>query len=174
VNRAFSQERSSSLSLGSRNPLEGLPCGRISWQRELLSVGAEKALQRPRVFVTSAILGGAEVHSHIAPKLPSPKHTLLIRPHSPGWLLLAVPYLPLEALPEPVLGIVKRRQACYWLDIDDGRLRCPGRPHGHRCGQDQVVVVAFSPVLVGIVAGCDVDLDAEVQELFAEEFGKLQ
>jgi hypothetical protein len=44
---------------------------------------------------------------------------------------------PLEALPEPVLGIVKRRQeACYRLDKDDGRLRRPGRPHGHRRGQD--------------------------------------
>jgi hypothetical protein len=51
-------------------------------------------------------------------------------------------------------------------DHDPGR---PGRPHGHRRGQHQVVVVAFSPVLVGVVAGGDVDLDAEVNELLAEE-----
>lgn len=82
---------------------------------------------------------------------------------------------PLVALPEPALGLIKRRQeACYRLDIDDGRLRRPGRPHGHRCGQDQIVVIRLPPVLVGVVAGCDVDLDAEGKELFAEEFRKLQ
>src|SRR5829696_7352237 len=57
---------------------------------------------------------------------------------------------------------VKRRQACYKLDKDDGRPRRPGRPHGQCCGQDQVVVVALSPRLVGVVAACEVDLYAEV------------
>jgi hypothetical protein len=82
------------------------------------------------------MVDGAEAHSHIAPKLPSTKLTLLICPHSPEWLLLTVPYRTLDALPEPVLGIAKYRLACYGLFDDDGRLRCPGRPHGHRRGQD--------------------------------------
>jgi len=32
-----------------------------------LPVGAEIALQRPQVLVTSTMAGGAEAHSHIAP-----------------------------------------------------------------------------------------------------------
>jgi hypothetical protein len=118
--------------------------------------------------------GGAEAHSHIAPNyLPLSIPCLFAHTAQDGrsWPSLTAP---IEAPPEPILDIVKRRQAFYRLDIDDGRLRRPGRPHGHRRGQDQVVVVAFSPVLVGVVTGCDVDLDAEVQELFAEEFGKHQ
>ena len=35
-------------------------------------------------------------------------------------------------------------------------------------------MVALSPVLVGVVAGCEVDIDAEVKELLAEVLGKLQ
>jgi hypothetical protein len=68
MNRALRPYRSWSLSLASRKPLDLHSCGRISRQRELLTVGTEKALQRPLVLVTSAILGGAEAHSHIAPQ----------------------------------------------------------------------------------------------------------
>ena len=50
-------------------------------------------------------------------------------------------------------GLLKRRQACYKLDKDDSGLRRPSRPHGQCCGQHQVVVVALSPVFVGIMAG---------------------
>ena len=42
---------------------------------KLLPVGAEQALQRPRVFATSTILGGAEAHSPIAPPKVTPKVT---------------------------------------------------------------------------------------------------
>src|SRR5215211_6573548 len=66
-----------------------------------------------------------------------------------------------------------RLWACYKLDEDYRGLRRPGRPHGHRSGQDQIVVVAVSP-LVGVVAGRQVDLYAEVKELLAEYLGKLQ
>jgi hypothetical protein len=102
----------------------------------LQPVRAEKAHQRPRVLVTSAILGGAEARSHIAPKLLSLSIPCLFAHTAQdgrSWPSLT---RPLEALPESVLGVVKRRQACYRLDYDHGRLRRPSRPHGHRRGQD--------------------------------------
>src|SRR5215218_347565 len=60
------------------------------------------------------------------------------------------------------------------LDEDHSRSGRPGCPHGQCCGQSQVVVVALSPRLVGIVAGREVDLYPEVEELCPQGLGVLQ
>jgi hypothetical protein len=86
-----------SPSRASRNPLDGFLLVAESPGAGNFSLYALKTIVRaPGLFVTNAMAGGGEAHSYIAPKLPSSKHTLLIRPQSPRWSLLAVPYRTLE------------------------------------------------------------------------------
>jgi hypothetical protein len=73
------------------------------------------------------------------------------------------------------IGIVGLKSPYSTVDVDDpdpgdGSRRGPGSQRG---SEDEIVVVALSPVLITVVARSQVDLPTKVQELLSQDWPEL-